>query len=83
MSLYPGHWYLTAAVTHDHVERFAEVAERLRAAGLRVTAEQPHLGTFTGRIHPSRLGELQALAGVEGVEPAGTFQLPPPESDIQ
>lgn len=71
------------AVADDHLERFPEVAGRLRAAGLRVTGEQAHLGTLTGRIHPARLGEIGSLSGVQAVEQAGTFQLPPPDSDVQ
>jgi hypothetical protein len=79
----PGEVDVTVAVADDHLQRFGEVAQRLRAAGLRVTGEQSHLGTFTGRIHSSRLGELGAVAGVQAVEQAGTFQLPPSDSDIQ
>lgn len=71
------------AVADDHLERFPEVAGRLRAAGLLVTGEQANLGTLTGRIHPARLGEIGAVSGVQAVERAGTFQLPPPGSDIQ
>ena len=74
---------LMVSVADEHLGRFPEVVETLRKAGLRVISEQPTLGTLTGKIAAGGVDALASLQGVAGVEPAGGYQLPPPESDLQ
>jgi hypothetical protein len=64
-------------------DRFAEVVEALRRAGLTVTSEQPVLGTLSGTVAQDRIPELEAVDGVESVDRGRTVQLPPPDSPIQ
>lgn len=60
-----------------------EAVEDLRAAGLVVEEVLPMLGVVTGTAPQNRLAALKAVAGVVDVEPQRTFQVPPPESDVQ
>jgi hypothetical protein len=64
-------------------DRFAEVVEALRRAGLRITGEQPILGTLSGTIAQDRIPALEAVDGVESVDRERTIHLPPPDSPIQ
>jgi hypothetical protein len=69
-------------VDDDHLRSMATVAERLRAAGMRIDS-QDELGTLTGAVEPTRLGRLQQVDGVERVEAARGFRLQPPDAEIQ
>ncbi|MFI2350764.1 hypothetical protein ACH492_27765 [Streptomyces sp. NPDC019443] len=64
-------------------DRFAEVVEAARRAGLTVTGEQQILGTLSGTIAEDRIPALEAVAGVESVDRDRTIHLPPPDSPIQ
>jgi hypothetical protein len=64
-------------------DRFAEVIEATRQAGLTVTGEQPILGTLSGTIAEDRILALKEVAGVVAVDRDRTIRLPPPDSPIQ
>ncbi|MFF8974219.1 hypothetical protein [Streptomyces sp. NPDC014995] len=64
-------------------DRFAEVVEALRRAGLTVTGEQQVLGTLSGTVAEDRIPVLRAVDGVEAVDRERTVRLPPPDSPIQ
>jgi len=64
-------------------DRFAEVVEALRRAGLTVAGEQPTLGTLSGTVAEDRIPALEAVDGVEAVDRERTIRLPPPDSPIQ
>ncbi|MGI5196101.1 hypothetical protein ACQEVY_21015 [Streptomyces sp. CA-288835] len=65
------------------LDRFAEVVEALRQAGLTVTGEQPILGTLSGTVAEDRIPALEAVDGVDSVDRDRTVQLPPPDSPLQ
>ncbi|MGA5039981.1 hypothetical protein ACPCA8_23385 [Streptomyces capoamus] len=64
-------------------DRFAEVVEALRRAGLTVTGEQPVLGTLSGTVAEDRIPALEVVDGVESVDRERTVRLPPSDSPIQ
>lgn len=64
-------------------DRFADVIEAARQAGLTVTGEQPILGTLSGTIAEERIAALKAVDGVESVDRDRAIDLPPPDSPIQ
>ncbi|WP_405764857.1 hypothetical protein [Streptomyces sp. NBC_01538] len=64
-------------------DRFAEVIEAARRAGLTVTSEQPVLGTLSGTIAEDRIPVLKAVAGVNSVDRDRIIRLPPPDSPLQ
>lgn len=74
---------VTISVDDDHVGTLDAVAERLRAVGLSVDELLAEIGIITGRIAESRAGDLETVEGVAHVERSRSYQLPPPESDIQ
>jgi hypothetical protein len=64
-------------------DRFADVVEGLRRAGLTVTGEQPILGTLSGTVAEDRIPALEAVDGVDSVDRDRTTRIPPPDSPIQ
>ena len=59
------------------------VAEQLRAAGMTVEQVLPVIGVITGTIAAETRAVLAEVPGVLAIEPEQTFELPPPDSDIQ
>jgi hypothetical protein len=74
---------VTISVDDDHAGALDAVAERLRAVGLSVDELLAEIGIITGRIAESRAGDLEAVEGVARVERSRSYQLPPPEAEIQ
>ncbi|MGI5353292.1 hypothetical protein ACQEU8_34690 [Streptomyces sp. CA-250714] len=64
-------------------DRFAEVVDALRQAGLTVTSEQPALGTLSGTVAQDRIPTLKAIDGVDSLDRDRPTHLPPPDSPIQ
>ncbi|SDC11404.1 hypothetical protein [Actinokineospora iranica] len=75
---------VTVTVDDDGLARLPEVVAALEAAGMRVERVLAAIGAVTGTAAPDAIGDLRAVAGVDGVEPASApFRLPPPDSDVQ
>lgn len=71
------------AVTDDYFERFTEVVDAAREAGLDVDQELAEIGVVSGSIETEKLADLARVAGVEAVEESRTFQIAPPWSETQ
>lgn len=71
------------SVADSHLERIPELADELRAAGLKIDHVLNAAGTITGSINPSRLDDLRDIPGVSAVEIERSYQLAPPDSEIQ
>ncbi|MFH8800740.1 hypothetical protein ACH4F6_14255 [Streptomyces sp. NPDC017936] len=76
----PGPVGVVLAVDPD---RFTEVVEALRRAGLTVTGEQPVVGTLSGTVAEDRVEALRAVDGVDAVDRERTVRLPPPDAPVQ
>jgi len=79
----PSHSAPVGVVLAVDPDRFAEVVEALRGAGLTVTGEQPILGTLSGTVTEDRIPALEAVDGVDAVDRERTVELPPPDEPIQ
>jgi hypothetical protein len=74
---------VSVLVADDAIDRIDEVAERLRAAGMRISGVQHGIGTIGGAIPERALEALSAVRGVAAVERGRSFQLPPPDAPVQ
>jgi hypothetical protein len=71
-------------VDDEHVGAVADVAARLRECGMDVDEVLEATGQITGSIAEEQESTLRVLDGVMAVDrDATTFQLPPPDSDLQ
>lgn len=74
---------VTVTVADAHLARVADVADRLRAAGMEVEQVLAKIGVITGTVAAGRLSALETVKGVAGIERQTRFQLPPPDAEVQ
>ncbi len=74
---------VNVSVADDHLARFPDVVRRMEKAGLKVQQQLEAAGVVSGSIDRAQLPDLEEVEGVAAVEPSRSFQLPPPESEIQ
>jgi hypothetical protein len=74
---------ITVTLDDVHRERIEEVADQLRAAGMRDQHLLRTLGIITGTMPESRRDAIANVPGVAQVEDQEVFQLPPPDAEIQ
>jgi hypothetical protein len=73
---------VVVSIDKQDPQSISAVSQRLRAAGMQIDESMEAIGTVTGRIPSERLEELGHIEGVAHIERAGTFQIPPPDSDV-
>lgn len=74
---------LTVSVADDHLKDFSDIVARCRKAGMNIENEMKSIGVITGSIDEAALDKLSRLKGVSQVEPERSFQIAPPDSDVQ
>ena len=73
---------INVTVHQDYVSTIADVADALRARGMRVE-QVLAMGFITGSAPDDCLQDLKSVSGVQSVDEELGYQLPPPEEDIQ
>lgn len=74
---------VVVTVADTHIDRIADVARQLSAAGLAAPQALGAAGIVTGKASAAGLAALRRVPGVQAVEAAGKVQLAPPDADIQ
>ena len=74
---------LTVSVADDHLNEFSDVVARCRNAGMNITQEMKSIGVISGSIEEAALGKLRQVNGVSQVELERSFQIAPPDNDVQ
>ncbi len=74
---------VVVTVAEGYRSKIAEVADRLKAAGLTSPQALESIGIVTGSVAPAALDHLGKVAGVVAVEEAGGVQIAPPDAEIQ
>jgi hypothetical protein len=74
---------VTVSVADDAIGRIDEVVTALENGGMHIEQVLRPIGMITGSVDTQRVQALGSVAGVAAVEPQGTVQLPPPDSDVQ
>lgn len=74
---------LSVLVEDDHLPKFSDVVKRVKQAGMKVENELETIGIITGSVDEAKVTGLKAIKGVAQVEQEGSFQIPPPDSDVQ
>ncbi len=57
--------------------------ESLREAGMTVTDVHREIGIVSGSVDPANRDSLGGVAGVSAVDADQTFEIAPPDSDVQ
>lgn len=74
---------IVVSVDDAHLAAMTDVVSALESAGMTVDEAMPVLGTVTGRVRPARLADIGLVEGVAAIEESRSYQLPPPDSDVQ
>ena len=75
--------HVTVTVADSHAGMLEELAERLAGAGMQVDQVLAAVGVITGSAQDEQLAAIATLEGVAAVEQQSTFQLAPPDADVQ
>lgn len=74
---------VSISIKDDHLPRFDDTVEHLKRAGLQVDQALKGVGVITGSIEQTKIASLQQLPSVANVEETRSFQIAPPDSDVQ
>jgi hypothetical protein len=74
---------VTVTIADDQLADIDSTVERLREAGMKVDQVLGAVGIVTGTVSPSERSKIAAVPGVAAVEDETSYQLPPPDSDVQ
>lgn len=74
---------ITVTVEDSHLAVMEEVAQQLRARGMRVERVLYSVGIITGCAPDQDCSALGAVEGVGSVDEQQHFRIPPPGSDVQ
>ncbi|MGB3827624.1 MAG: hypothetical protein WA962_02505 [Ornithinimicrobium sp.] len=79
------HWQrVVVSVDDQHVNEIQTVAEHLREQGMQIDQILDGLGMITGSVPDEERSHLVVkVVGVASVERQVSYQLPPPDSDVQ
>ncbi|WP_043659409.1 hypothetical protein [Thermocrispum municipale] len=71
------------SVDTDEPDEISDIAARLTAAGLDVSAVHDAISVITGKADENVIGALQRVPGVVEVERQRTVHVAPPGGDVQ
>lgn len=74
---------LSVAVDDNYMNRMSEVVQKLEAAGMKVEQVMETLGIITGSCDSQKVEALSGVEGVTHVERSRSYQIAPPDSEIQ
>ena len=74
---------VTVSVDEANLEQIDQVVEQLKAAGLEVEQTLSTVGVVTGVVEEEKMAALSEVTGVESVEVDRSYQLAPPDSEVQ
>jgi hypothetical protein len=74
---------VSVSVDDAHVNQILKVAEGLQSVGMDVEQTLPSVGVISGSISSDQVNRLYEIEGVQHIEPERSYQLAPPDSNVQ
>ncbi|PSB03375.1 ketohydroxyglutarate aldolase [Merismopedia glauca] len=74
---------ISVSVDEAHLPQIQEVSQHLQSSGMKVDQTLSSIGIISGSIPEDRLNSLRQIDGVQNVETQQSYQLAPPNSNIQ
>ena len=74
---------ICVSVDEAHLAQIQQIAEQLQSSGMIVEQTLSSVGVINGSIQAEQCNNLTHIEGVKNVEPQQSYQLNPPNSDIQ
>jgi hypothetical protein len=74
---------VSISIDDAHINRISEIAKSLESMGMDVEQTLPSIGVISGLLSSEQVSRLDKIEGVQHVETEHSYQLAPPDSDIQ
>ena len=74
---------ISVSVDDAHIDQIEQVAQCLQAAGMIIESTLPLVGIISGQVDGDRLATLHNCEGVQDIEMEQSYQIAPPDSEIQ
>jgi hypothetical protein len=74
---------VSVLVRDDSLHRIRDVVKQVKSKGMRVERVLENSGILTGSVDSDDLVRLNKVKGFSGVEKERSFQIAPPDSDVQ
>jgi hypothetical protein len=74
---------VSVSVRDDSLHRIRDVVKQVKSKGMHVERVLENSGVLTGSVDSDDLVRLNKVKGVSGVEKERSFQIAPPDSDVQ
>lgn len=74
---------ISISIEDAHIERILEIARDLNSVGMEVEQTLPTVGVIGGSIEPDKIYALNQIEGVQHIEHERSYQLAPPDSEVQ
>ena len=74
---------ICVSVDEAHLSQIQQISEQLQSSGMIVEQTLSSVGVINGSIQADQVNNLTHIEGVKNVEPQQSYQLNPPNSDIQ
>jgi hypothetical protein len=71
------------SVDEGRLHEFPKIVKAMRGAGLKVGEEMAAVGVVAGSVESDALPKLRQVDGVAQVERSRSYNLAPPDSDVQ
>jgi hypothetical protein len=71
------------SVDESRLHEFPKIVKAMRGAGLKVGEEMAAVGVVAGSVESGALPKLRQVDGVAQVERSRSYNVAPPDSDVQ
>ena len=74
---------ICVSIDDAHLPQIQQISEQLQSSGMSVEETLSSIGVITGSIESEQVNNLYQIEGVQNVESQQTYQIAPPDSDVQ
>ena len=74
---------VSISVDNAHLPQIEQIFQQLQSSGMNVEQTLSSIGVINGSIESDKLNSLYRIKGVQNIEPQQSYQLAPPNSDLQ
>ncbi len=74
---------ICVSIDDAHLPQIQQISEQLQASGMNVEQTLSSIGVIIGSIESEQVQNLDPIEGVQNVELQQSYQIAPPDSDVQ
>lgn len=74
---------VSISVERAYLPQIEQISQQLQSFGMNVEQILSSIGVISGSIEPDKLNSLYQIKGVQNIESQQSYQLAPPNSDLQ